>query len=202
MRHNDSLTEKVFEQVEKNIKTVLGNTRFFLRNFGDWNVQLCIPCSEFTGWDNGSILEHFGDEMSKLGEMDKDRAMFSFFSSIFKDSYKKGVTSCGCSQYKLVRTERLDAYRNEVLAVKAVVEKLGYIIESYEPSFEHLYVYNEPDFKDGYYITMLLKSKELEDWRDMMYRGYSHSDECRLEHQMERRAEIQFEDMVMGTHNL
>ena len=78
------------------------------------------------------------------------------------------------------------------------VEKLGYTIESYE----HVYVYNEPDFKDGYYITMLLHSKELEDWRDMMYRGYSHSDECRLEHQMECRAEIQFEDMVMGTSNM
>ena len=202
MRHNDSLTEKVFEQVEKNIKTVLCNKRFFLRNFGDWNVQLCVPCSEFNGWDNGSILEHFGDEMAKLGEMDKNRAMFSFFSSIFKDSYKEGVASCGCSQYKLVRSERLDAYRNEVLAVKANVEKLGYIIESYEPSFEHLFVYNEPDFKDGYYITMLLHSKELEEWRDMMYQGYSKSDECRLEHEMERRAEIQFEDMVMGTHNL
>ncbi len=202
MRHNDSLTEKVFAQVEKNIKTVIDNKRFVLRNFGDWNVQLCVPCSEFKGWDNGSILEHFGDEMAKLGEMDKNRAMFHFFSSIFKDSYNKGVVSCGCSKYKLVRTERLDAYRSEVLEAKAAVEKLGYTIESYEPSFEHLYVYNEPDFKGGYYITMLLKSKELEDWRDMMYRGYSHSDECRLEHQMERRAEIQFEDMVMGTSNM
>lgn len=198
MRHNDSLTEKVFAQVEKNIKTVLCNKRFLLRNFGVWNVQLCVPCSEFKGWDNGSILEHFGDEMAKLGEMDKDRAMFNFFSSVFKDSYKKGVVSCGCSQYKLVRTERLDAYRREVLEAKAAVEKLGYTIESYE----HVYVYNYPGFKDGYYITMLLHSKELEEWRDMMYRGYSQSDECRLEHEMERRAEIQFEDMVMGTSNM
>lgn len=201
MRRNDSLTEKVFAQVEKNIKTVLSNKRFLLRNFGDWNVQLCVPCSEFKGWDNGSILEHFGDEMAKLGEMDKDRAMFNFFSSVFNDSYKKGVVSCGSSQYKLVRTERLDAYRREVLETKAAVEKLGYTIESYESSFEHVYIYNYPGFKDGYYITMLLHSKELEEWRDMMYQGYSQSDECRLEHEMERRAEIQFEDMVIGTSN-
>ena len=202
MRHNNSLKEKVFAQVKKNIKTVLSNTRFFLRNFGDWNVQLCVPCSEFKGWDNGSILEHFGNEMSKLGEMDKNRAMLNFFSSVFMDSYEKGVVSCGWSQYKLIRTERLDAYRREVLTVKAAVEKLGYTIKPYEPSFEYLYVYNEPYFKNGYYITMLLKSKELEEWRDMMYQGYSQSDECRLEHEMERRAEVQFEDMVMGTNNL
>lgn len=105
----DSLTEKGFAQVDKNIADALRNHCFFLRNFGDWNVEVFIPCSELKTWDDGSIIRHSTDEMLKLGEEKNEYYAKGFLSKVFSDDYIKGYAPSGCATYKLPHTPRLNA---------------------------------------------------------------------------------------------
>lgn len=200
----ETLTDKVFAQVTKQLDKVL-NKRYTLRNFGDWNVQICIPCTEFQHWNDGGVMDVWAKAMTAFGQQDYDRCKYSYFNQLFFTSYLKGECQSGFSTYKLPKNDTLDTFRNEVLTVKEVVESLGYKVEDYCPAHKYLYANWEEQAKGfgrGDYIEMVIKSKELDEWRDMMYDGYSRSDACRLEHEMERMAEIRFEDMVMGTHNI
>lgn len=209
---NITLTEKVFNQIYKDLAKVMDGKKYDIRNFGDWNAQVIIPCSEFKAWNGRKTYEEWDEKMK---EARHSEYFFSeLFASIFTDTYVLGYTGqierWGDRREPFVRTDACTELRKEVLALRdRINNETPYDIDIrmgidyvYNMWFFHDERRNPHHMEDGEYFAISITNKDLKKWRDMMYDGYSRSEGCRLEHEMERRAEIAYEDMICGTRNL
>ncbi len=204
---NLTLTEKVFNQIYKDLAKVLEGKRYDVVNFGDWHARVIVRADDFKGWNNGETRDEF---IAKMEEHHHDNLYpYNSFGNIFSLDYVRGYMGYKDNPIYLANTEACTNLRNEVLALRDLIdENTPYKVEDRGAHFQEYSWFfsdkrrNPHGMEKGCYITFDISNDCLEKWRDMEYGSYSQSDECRLEHEMERRAEIQFEDMVMGTSNL
>lgn len=204
---NITLTEKVLNKVYNDLAKVMEGKHYDVVNFGDWNARVIVCANDFEGWNNGKTLNEF---ITKMEERYHDSLYpYNSFGKIFSLDYVRGYMGYKDNPIYLANTEACTNLRNEVLALRDLIEEnTPYEVENRGVGFKE-YSWFFPDkrrnphgMEKGCYIIFDITNECLKKWRDMEYDNYSQSDECRLMHEMERRAEIQFEDMVMGTCNL
>lgn len=203
---NVTLTERVLNRVYKDLAKVLKGKRYDVINFGDWNARVIVRADDFKGWNNGETYSEF---VAKMKEHHHDGLYPYSFGNIFSLDYVRGYMGYEDNPIYFAKTEACTNLRNEVLALRDQIdENTPYEVEDRGVHFQEYFWFftdkrrNPHHMEKGCYICFDVTNDCLEKWRDMEYHNYSQSDECRLEHEMERRAEIQFEDMVCRTHNL
>lgn len=204
---NINLTEKVLNRVYNDLAKVLEGKRYDVVNFGDWNARIIVRADDFEAWNNGKTREEF---ITKMKEHHPDSLYpYNSLGNIFTLDYVRGYMGYKDNPIYLVNTDACTKLRDEVLALRdRIDEETPYEVEDRGVHFKEFGWFfsdkrrNPHHMEKGCYIAFDVTNDCLEKWRDMEYSSYSQSDECRLEHEMERRAEIQYEDMICGTHNL
>jgi hypothetical protein len=86
-----------------------------------------------------------------------------------------------------------DDLRNEVLAIKAIMEKAGYKVRITHENFFDKWDDETDDYSNQKFVRFILQSDELDRYRDNQYNTPEHMAAAEREHEMERRSEMAYE---------
>lgn len=139
---------------------------FVISGYADYRFRVGIKLADIKDFEQ--IKKRYEADVERLNSILEVGDGYRFFSTLWEDSYLKGECPSGCSFYKLPKQAEYDALRERIFTIKEQIESAGYKVEdiSRDYYFDYLEDYK---WKWAPSLCFLLKSEELDEWRELQY---------------------------------